>query len=175
MRLFRRRGNNSLDEIRRALSKDPHERSPFYEKLTPEVGQEVELMFGRAGSVVAYYVLQRVDTPDDDVETLAAKSMFADAAAKAEFHLRCQKRNTEAVEEWFSHHCIECWDGFLAKNPSYVADDAQRDVLIADARRLIDQNWEFVMLLATGYAAPSYEIAGREFEILDRVHYDELD
>jgi hypothetical protein len=95
VRFRRRRSKRALDEeaVEHALNmealehvlsgRDIFEGSPFYEKLTPEDGQEVELMFGRAGTAVALYVLQLPDKPEEGLEILAATSMFADAAAKA--------------------------------------------------------------------------------------------
>ena len=93
--------------------------------------------------------------------------MFADAAAKAESHLRCQKADRAELEPWFSSHCDACWQGFLEKNPGTM-DTSRKDALVAAARELICENWDTVIVVATAYAAPSIDIQGREFEFLDR-------
>jgi hypothetical protein len=172
--LRRRRRERALNEdaIAHVLSgRDVHEGSPFYEKQTPEKALEMELLFGRAGMNVALYVLQRPDCPAEPSRlSLAAKAMFADASAKAEFHLRCQGSDSAEVEAWFSGHCDACWGGFLEKNPSAV--DLSKDAAIRAARSLIVENWENVMTMATAYAAPSIDVEGREFEFLDEFYAD---
>jgi hypothetical protein len=130
----------------------------------------MELLFGQAGMNVALYVLQLPGrSTEPNRETLAAKAMFADAAAKAEFHLQCQKTDpAEEVEAWFVAHCDECWGGFLDKNPSAVGLD--KEALIPEARSLIVRNWENVMTMASAYAASSVDVEGREFEFLDKFY-----
>jgi hypothetical protein len=177
MSLFRKRKRQD-PALKEALAdvlagKDVHEGSPFYEKLTPEEGAKVELLFGRAGQSVALYVLQRGTEPPASEEerlSLAAKAMFADASATAEFHLRCQQSDPGAVAMWFAGYCDECWKGFVETNPASSGFDEV--ALAAEARALIDRNWTYVMTMATAYAAPSVDVDGREFEFLDNVYVD---
>ena len=96
--------------------------------------------------------------------------MFADAAAKAEFHLRCQKSDPQAVEAWLSGHCDQCWEAFQRKNPALVGSD--KEALIAEARNLIVRNWDHVMTMASAYAHSGMDVEGRENEFLDKVYYE---
>lgn len=151
---------------------DIFEGSPFYESQPPEVLQEMELLFGHAGNAVASYVLGLPDLvtyPSD--ETVVAKTLFANAAARAEFHLRCQKFDSNAVEAWLSGHCEQCWETLQRKHPSFVGS-GQKETLIAEARSLINQNWVHVMTMATALTTPSVDVEGREIEFLGRVYYE---
>jgi hypothetical protein len=130
---------------------------------------QMERLVGRAGMTVALYVLQRPTRPaESGKEVLAAKAMLADAAAKAEVHLRCQKSDSAAVETWFSAHCEQSWHGFQTKNPA--AAGLNKDALISEARGLIDRNWQNVVTLASAYAAQSVDVVNREFEFLDKFY-----
>jgi hypothetical protein len=171
---FRKRTDeNELNEeaLAQVMSgRDIHEGSPFYEKLAPEEGQGVELLFGRAGMAVASYVLSRSESvPKEELQ--AATMLFADAAAKAEFHLRCQKSDPVAVEAWLAGHQEKSWAELQRTYPPLAGSD-RKEMLIGDARSLIDRNWEHVMTVATAYAASSIDIEGKESEFLDSVYYE---
>jgi len=149
---------------------DPFEGSPFYGKFSPEEGMEVELLFGRAGMSVIHYVFSRLEAlPKEELQ--AAALMFGDAAAKAEFHLRCQKTGPDAVEAWLAGHQEEGWVKLRGLYPS-LASSHRKETLIADARSLINRNWDNVMMVATAYAAPSIDIQGREDEFLDKFYVE---
>jgi hypothetical protein len=150
--------------------RDVHEGSPFYEKMTPEEGVEVELLFGRAGMEMASYLLFRSD-PAPAEELQAATMLFADAAAKAEFHLRCQKSDPGAVETRLAGQQESNWAALLERYPALAAA-YQKETLISDARTLIGRNWQHVMTLASAYAASHIHVEGRETEFLDSIYYE---
>lgn len=147
---------------------DPFEGSPFYGKFSPEEGMEVELLFGRAGMSVIHYVFSRLEAlPKEELQ--AAALMFGDAAAKAEFHLRCQKTGPDAVEAWLAGHQEEGWTLLQGKYPLLAGSD-RKEAFIADARSLIDRNWRNVMVMASAYAASHIDVEGRENEFLDKFY-----
>jgi hypothetical protein len=171
----RRDGDALNEEVFSHVGEDPYEDSPFKRKMTPEEGMEVELLFGRSGMNVASYVLRRSGAlPEKELQ--AAILLFADAAAKAEFHLQCQKSDPAAVEAWLAGHQEESWAKLQSKFPS-LASSGEKDKLIADARSLIARNWENVMAMASAHAASHIDVEDREDEFLDKFYVDpdELD
>ncbi|MGH3109797.1 MAG: hypothetical protein ACRDQT_02620 [Gaiellaceae bacterium] len=178
MALFRRRDRKQADrevELNREAvdhvlsGGDIHEGSPFYEKVTPEEGVHVEMLFGKAGMSIASYVVGR-STPMPSKEEQAATMLLADAAAKAEFHLRCQKADADAVEGWLVGENESRWDGLLSRFPALA--DRNKDAFVADARGLIDRNWVNVMTMASAYAHSQSNVEGREDEFLNTVYVD---
>jgi len=153
---------------------DIFEGSPFYEEMTREEGIEAEILFGRAGMAVASYVLFRSEQAPT-VEMQAAMMLFGDKAAKAEFHLRCQKAfNPDTVETWLANEQEKNWAALQTKYPS-VTSSYRKETLIADARSLIDQNWQNVMVMASAYAASHIDVEGREDEFLDQFYVEPED
>jgi hypothetical protein len=51
-------------------------------------------------------------------------------------------------------------------------DSDQKEAFIADARNLIDRNWQHVMTMASAYAASHIDVDGREREFLDTVYVE---
>jgi hypothetical protein len=169
---FRKRTNEDAlnAEAFAHIGEDPFEDSPFNRKMTPEEGVEAELLFGRAAMHVASYVQSRAESlPREELQ--AAMMAFADAAAKAEFHLRCQKTDPLAVETWLAGHQEKSWAILQSKYP-WLAGSGQEEKLIADARSLVVRNWNNVMTLASAYAASHIDVEGREHEFLDKFYDD---
>lgn len=143
--------------------RDSFEGSPFYGAQSDATLEQMEVLFRDAGWAVIGY-LSGLSGIDDADRRTAGLIGFGGVTAQAKFWAHCRRQSIEVNERWLAGRYEVMLDAFTARgDASKSQDDA---ALIPEARSMIEENWDKVMLLATVMGDPSMDVEGREISYL---------